>query len=216
MDKTIPRNIRLVKINNNISYVGATHEYLNTPVNFKSKTFDVEDVFINDIGDGSNKDNKYDRDISILEKEILENPDNVRSYFYLANSYYDIGKYDKAIKNYKIRIAKGGWFEEVFYSMYRIGSCYFNLKKYEKGLLKFMNAYQINPTRAEPLYEMIKYYRINKHHELANIFFKHTIDMPHPNKEALFVISDIYNYKFILWFVYWVDCFIWFKQRISF
>ena len=191
------RNIRLINLNNSIEYVGATHEYLNIPANFKNKTFDIEDVFINDVGDGSNKDDKYERDIRILEEDILENPENVRSYFYLANSYYDTGHYNKAIIHYKTRIAKGGWFEEVFYSMYRIGCCYFNLKKYEKGLLKFMNAYQINPSRAEPLYEMIRYYRIHKHPELANIFFKHTIDMEHPNKEALFVNSDIYDYKLL-------------------
>ena len=105
------RNIRIINLNNNIEYVGATHEYLNI-TNLKNKTFDIEDVFINDVGDGSNKDDKYERDIRILEEDILENPDNVRSYFYLANSYYDIGHYNKAIIHYKTRIAKGGWFEE--------------------------------------------------------------------------------------------------------
>ena len=89
-----------------------------------------------------NKDDKYTRDINILENNIISNPDNVRSYFYLANSYFDIGEYEKAIQNYNLRIEKGGWFEEVSYSMYRIGLCNLALKKYEKGVHKFMKAYQ--------------------------------------------------------------------------
>ena len=103
----------MINLNNSIEYVGATHEYLNIPANFKNKTFDIEDVFINDVGDGSNKDDKYERDIRILEEDILENPENVRSYFYLANSYYGFRYYNNNI-HYKTRIAKGGWFEELF------------------------------------------------------------------------------------------------------
>lgn len=191
------RNIRLIKINDKIKYKGDTHEYLNIPVNLKSKTLDVNDMFIEDIGDGANKGDKFDRDIRILQESILVDPDNTRSYFYLANSYFDIGKYDEAIKNYKIRIEKGGWYEEIFYSMYRIGLCYMGKKKYEKAILKFLNAYQLNPGRAEPLYELIKHFRIKKHYSLANLFFKQAICIEHPQNDALFINSDIYNYKLL-------------------
>jgi tetratricopeptide (TPR) repeat protein len=189
------RNIRLIKNTDKIQYIGDTHEYLNVPASFKSKTLDISDFFIDDIGDGSNKSNKYERDINILENNIIIEPDNVRSYFYLANSYFDIGEYQKAIDNYKIRIQKGGWFEEVSYSMYREGLCNIALKKYEKGVHKFMKAYQTNPGRMEPLYQIIRHYRIKKQYVLCNLFFKQAITIPHPPKEALFINSDIYNYK---------------------
>ena len=191
------RNIRLVKPIQQVKYIGDTHEYLNIPVNFKSKTIKEDEIFINDIGDGSNKEDKYTRDINILTESIKKNPDNVRSYFYLANSYFDIGKYEKAIKNYKIRIEKGGWFEEISYSTYRIGLCYLGLKKYEKAVQKFMKAYQINPVRLEPIYEIIKHYRIKKQYSLCNLFFKHAISMNEPSEEALFINTDIYNYKLL-------------------
>jgi hypothetical protein len=189
------RNIRLIKNTDKIQYIGDTHEYLNVPTSFKFKTLDISDFFIDDIGDGSNKSNKYERDINILENNIIIEPDNVRSYFYLANSYFDIGEYQKAIDNYKIRIQKGGWFEEVSYSMYREGLCNIALKKYEKGVHKFMKAYQTNPGRMEPLYQIIRHYRIKKQYVLCNLFFKQAITIPHPPKEALFINSDIYNYK---------------------
>lgn len=191
------RNIRLIKNTNKIQYIGDTHEYLNVPMNFKSKTFDIKEFFIDDIGDGSNKSNKYERDINILQNSIMNDPNNVRSYFYLANSYFDIGEYEKAIENYKIRIQKGGWFEEVSYSMYREGLCNLALKKYEKGVHKFMKAYQTNPGRMEPLYQIIRHYRLKKQYALCNLFFKQAITIPHPPKEALFINSDIYNYKLL-------------------
>ena len=191
------RNIRIIKNTYMIQYIGDTHEYLNVPVNFKSKTLEQSEFFIDDIGDGFNKDDKYTRDINILENNIISNPDNVRSYFYLANSYFDIGEYEKAIQNYNLRIEKGGWFEEVSYSMYRIGLCNLALKKYEKGVHKFMKAYQTNPGRAEPLYQIIRHYRIKRQYSLCNLFFKQAITIPHPPKEALFINSDVYNYKLL-------------------
>ena len=191
------RNIRLIKPIQKFEYIGDTHEYLNIPVNFTSKTFKVDDFFINDIGDGSNKGDKYARDIKILKESIKNNPNDVRSYFYLANSYFDIGEYEKAIENYKIRIKKGGWFEEVSYSSYRIGLCYIGLKKYEKAVHKFMKAYQTNPGRLEPLYEIIKHYRIKKQYSLCNLFFKHAISMNEPPEDALFINTDIYKYRLL-------------------
>ena len=55
---------------------------------------------------------------------------NLRYYFYLGNSYHDSGKYNEAIPIYKKRIELGGWHEEVWYSSYRLGFCYYNLKQY--------------------------------------------------------------------------------------
>jgi len=191
------RNIRLINFDKTIQYIGSTHEYLKIPINLKSQQLDESEFFITDIGDGGNKTNKYERDIKILQDDIKEDPDNVRAYFYLANSYFDTGEYTKAINNYKIRIQKGGWFEEIYYSMYRIGLCYMALKKYEKAVMKFLNAYQINPTRAEPLYEIIKHYRYTKNYSLANLFFKQAIFIEKPEKTALFISTDVYEYKLL-------------------
>ena len=126
-----------------------------------------------------------------------ENPNEVRTNFYLANSYFDTEQYEKALKYYKIRIKLGGWEEEIFYSIYRVGIIYLKLKKYEKAVLKLMNAYQLNPTRVEPLYEIIKHYRLSKNYNLANLFFRQAILIPEPSSSALFVNLDIYRYKLI-------------------
>ncbi len=56
-----------------------------------------------DIGDGGCKDDKADRDIRLLTKGIEDEPNNVRYYFYLANSYHDKSEYENAIPIYILR-----------------------------------------------------------------------------------------------------------------
>lgn len=189
------RNIRLIKNDNNIKYIGVTHEYIQLPQNMRSKTFKKEEIFVNDFGDGGCKDDKYERDIKLLSNDIEKDPNNVRSHFYLANSYFDTAQYDDAIKHYKIRIKLAGWKEEIFYSMMRIGIAYMRMKKFEKGISKLMAAYQISPNRAEPLYEIIFHCRLNKKYELANLFYKQAIAIPKPHTDCLFINMDVYNYK---------------------
>ena len=64
------RNIRLIKNESKINYVGSTHEYLNVPLSYKSKNIDMEQFLIEDKGDGNNKSDKYERDIRILSQDI--------------------------------------------------------------------------------------------------------------------------------------------------
>ena len=191
------QNIRLINLNETTKYIGKTHEYLQISGNLKSKTLEYNDFYIEDVGDGNNKKDKFKRDIKLLKESLNENPNDVRSHFYLANSYFDTEQYEKALKYYKNRIKLGGWEEEIFYSIYRVGIIYLKLKKYEKGVLKLMNAYQLNPTRAEPLYEIIKHYRISKNYNLANLFFRQAILISEPTSTALFVNLDVYRYKLI-------------------
>jgi len=90
-------------------------------------------MVINDIGDGGAKGNKYERDVVLLEQglkdlEVAPNSGLRQRYlFYLANTYLDSGKNDKAASNYKLRIEAGGWHEEVFYAYLKLGTAYKNM-----------------------------------------------------------------------------------------
>ena len=80
-------NTRLVSGSLDIKCVGPTHEYYDLPKGTPQAR--LESLFINDIGDGGCKDNKFSRDIRLLKEGLESEPNNGRYHFYLANSYYN-------------------------------------------------------------------------------------------------------------------------------
>lgn len=197
-DSFFYQNVRIVKNNGLYSYSGVTHEYINTPPNNISYQFEKKDIFIRDIGDGGAKNDKFERDIRLLTEGIQLEPDNVRYYFYLANSYYDNREFEKAIEIYKKRIALGNWKEEVWYSYYRIGLSYKELGNLAEAFHYWMNGYDYYPERLEGIYEIIKHYRFHGKHKLAEVFYqiaKKILDKNYNRNDYLFLHNDIYETK---------------------
>lgn len=191
-------NSRIIKNDQEHKYVGVTHEYMSSPDNAKLTLLDKSTLFINDIGDGGCKSNKYERDIQLLLKGIEDEPTNVRYYFYLANSYYDTGNYDQAIPYYKKRIAFGGWAQEVWYSNYRIGLSYSNMNQLHESVYYWLEAYNVCPERIENLYEIIKHYSYSSKQRIAKIFYDLAVSILSKNYHRdnfLFLQNDIYTYK---------------------
>ncbi len=188
------KNLRIVRNNLNIEYWGVTHEYVNVPKNTTCHTIDKSIAFINDVGDGGCKVDKFERDIRLLQKGLMENPNNDRYTFYLANSYHDARQWQNAINTYKDRIKLGGWREEVWYSYYRIGLCYKELGQIPLAISTWLDGYNFYENRIENLYEIVKQYRIEGKHKLAYVFYQ-LAKTTQPNlAEALFLRKDIYDY----------------------
>ena len=70
---------------------------------------------------------KYARDRDLLLAEVARDPDDARSVFYLAQSYFDLGDFANAQTWYERRAEMGGWDEEVFRSMFRVAESMSNL-----------------------------------------------------------------------------------------
>ena len=192
------KNVRFVKNNMNAKYVTPTHEYFAAPPDSTFGTFDVNHVFIDDRGDGGCKSNKLERDISLLSKELEENPNDVRCTFYLANSYRDSGNIEKAIEYYKKRIELGGWVEEQWYSAYMIANSYFqHFKEPEKAIYYWLLAYNLFPNRIENLYELVKFYREKELYIVAYTFYQlaRAAQEKHAPWDFLFTKLDVYEYK---------------------
>lgn len=85
------KNTRLIRNRPGNSYWGVTHEYIQIVDGSSMGTFTPDELFINDIGDGGSKSNKFDRDIQLLTQGLVDLPNNDRYTFYLANSYRDKG-----------------------------------------------------------------------------------------------------------------------------
>lgn len=192
------QNMRIIKNNGQYKYNGVTHEYIDTPDNNAVYNFKKSELFIRDLGDGGCKQNKYERDIQLLLNGIADDPNNARYYFYLANSYHDVGKYVDSISAYKKRIDLGGWVQEVWYSHYRIGICLKHLGKIDEAINYWLKGFYYYPERLEGLYEIMYHCRVTSQHYLCNEIYKKAkpiLDLDKNRDDYLFLHNDVYTYK---------------------
>ena len=198
-DRFSYKNVRIVKNNMGIKYWGVTHEVISTPDGTEYSQIERNTLFIDDIGDGGAKADKFERDIRLLSQGLVEKPNNDRYTFYLANSYRDNGEREKAIEMYKKRIEIGGWFDEVWHSYYSIGRCYNWLGQKDSAIAYWLLAYDYFPKRLENIYEIIHHYRIESNHKLAYEFYKmaqnQLINVDKTKIDYLFLQNDVYDYK---------------------
>ena len=184
------QNIRLIKNNGLFKYVGATHEYINKPENSTVGYFTKNQLFINDIGDGGSKIDKYERDIKLLKQGIIDEPHNYRYYFYLANSYKDSEKYNEAIDIYKKVLELNGWTQEKYISCLRLYELYNKVKTPEIGIYYLIESYKYDNTRVECIFQLIKYYCIKNQSEVAYSFYS-LIQKYYEND----YLNDVFNNK---------------------
>jgi len=188
-------NTRLINTKYNWKCVGVTHEYWSAE-DSSCVTQQLLSLEMMDLGDGGCKADKFERDIRLLTQGLIDEPNNSRYMFYLAQSYHDIGEFKKAIKAYRRRIKAGGWYEEVYYSYYRIAKCKEGLKKNWSEIEQaYLDAHKYLPSRMEPLYEIGKYYQENEKYKDAYKWLKEACKIPFPQNQILFIFKDIYEFR---------------------
>ena len=184
-------NTRIVRSTFAENYSGVTHEYINTRAG--ARLTELSLLRIHDIGDGGSKADKFERDIKLLTQGILDEPNNGRYYFYLANTYMDTNQCAQAAVLYQRRIELGGWDEEVYYSMYKLGLAFKELKQIDSFVQWSVKAWTFRPMRIESIYELVKYFRETSQHAVARGFYHMVRGTPLPS-DALFVHKNIYDY----------------------
>ncbi|BCC29403.1 tetratricopeptide repeat-containing glycosyltransferase [Bacillus cereus] len=221
---------RLLKASLPWKSVGVTHEYWDIDrskvgANYNTRVARLETLVVNDPGDGGSKADKFERDERLLLQGINDpetTPDlHIRYLFYLAQTYFHLSQFEDSIKWYKKRVEAGGWVEEVFYSLLRIGFCYEqlanrsankqhevteadekeNAKKQEEqytalAVLYFQKAWEYRPTRAEPLYQLARMYRLKSQNNIALMYALQGKEVPFPKDDLLFVDYHVYDYLF--------------------
>ncbi len=139
---------------------------------------------------------KYARDIKLLEGAHAETPDDPRTVFYLAQSYYDHGDMQQAEHWYRKRAGMGGWNEEVFYSLLRVGLAKENngasLAKLRSSLLE---AWEYRPARVEPLYHLARLCRAHQKWHQAYLFSSQAVASPYPEDDQLFVDESVWTWR---------------------
>lgn len=183
-------NIRLIRRNVISSYIGVTHEYLDTAFD-QAK---LQTVFYIDHACGSNRSDKYRRDAKLLESALELDVDNTRYWFYLAQSWRDALEFEKALDCYQKRAALKGWQEEVFYSLYQIGRLKEQLEHPDDDVLAAYNAATAaNPERAEAIYAATRFCRIKELYDRGYEISKHAMGMEAP-EGALFSEPTVYTW----------------------
>lgn len=147
---------------------------------------------------GVTQEEKFLRDARLLEAELERNPNDARSRFYLAQSYRDAEQYERALEHYKKRAAmEDGWDEERFMAQLEVGRVCMQLQKSESSILsELLAAYALRTTRAEPLFELARYYRQKGGYAMATLFAKAGLQTPRPD-DRLFVIDSIYSWRLL-------------------
>jgi glycosyltransferase involved in cell wall biosynthesis len=186
-------NTRIAKTGIGVKCVGPTHEYYDFPSGGGHK---LNTLWINDIGDGGCKSDKYERDIRLLTEALKTDSCNGRYYFYLAQSYNHIGNKEKAFEFYKKRVEIGGWVEEVFYAALEAGNMARELKRDAEAVYWWMEAYNRHPKRSESIHELAKFYRETSRNHLSQMFTDLGKSIKYPKDDVLFIKKACYDYLF--------------------
>lgn len=181
-------NTRLVRRDQTGLYIGVTHEYLDVG------SQDILDgVSFIDHADGSNRKDKFKRDIKLLRAALKKDPTNSRYQYYLAQSYRDAGQKELAASAYLRRAEMGGWEEEVWSARLNYAHCLHALGDKAGFIRELLTAYNFRPSRAEPLYDLAKYYRENTQQCTSLLYSDAGMKIPYP-KDVLFVTDHVYQY----------------------
>jgi glycosyltransferase involved in cell wall biosynthesis len=146
---------------------------------------------------GVTPEQKFLRDAKLLEEDLKTNPDNPRSQFYLAQSYKHAGHNKKAYAAYAKRVEMEGWDEERYMAQLEKGRVAVLLEYAEDIVLRdYLAAYEMRPTRSEPLHDLARYYREKKMYGKSYVFAKTGAYMPRPN-DSLFIAQEVYDWRLL-------------------
>lgn len=177
---------RLTRTGSAWHYEGVTHEVLVSP-DGSLPTKRVPDAWVLHEKNGGSRDRWY-LDAKLLREE-WDRKNTPRTAFYLGQSYELLGEMAKALKWYERRVKMGGWWEEVYESMFR------SAKLRGCDLEEMLEVHNFAPHRAEPLYEIgLRYYRQEKY-PLGLLFAEKAAALPYPKNDRLFVIESYYRWQ---------------------
>ncbi len=210
---------QIFKLSVGWEYVGVIHEYAD-PVGLRKEN--KQPKLLQHHGDyaidartmgnrtkefGDDQSAKYTKDAETLIDCLLNpesenyDPDNHRYHFYAGQSYFDAGNFEKAYPWYQKRAELGGWDEEIWYSIFRMGMCMmqepFNKEEgwWAKAQDHLLRAWDLRPHRSEPLISLARIHRLNGNPHLGYLFAKIAVSIPKPSNDLLFIQGSVYEWE---------------------
>lgn len=190
-------NTRIVRKTAEARYVGSTHEYLAV-----ERRGDLRgDVHFADFDDGGCKGSKYTRDCALLERDAEADPNNPRTWFYLARTYESLGKHALAAEAYRQNVRLANWDEERYYAKLGIGKCLETTG--DQGALEaYVSAWEERPFRGEALMAAVVYCRDRKLYQAAIALLTSALSQDHTYRakeaaDTLFVEETHFRFQFL-------------------
>ena len=175
---------------------GVLHEYADCPQAVSCSWLDGL-AYWNSGGQGARSRNpyKYLEDAQLLESALLQEPENARYVFYLAQSYRDAGLLREASEAYRKRTQMHGWSEERYVSHLERARLLRRLQAPKTDIqAELLEAYQLNVKRAEALVELSQLYREEEQWNLGHFFAQAAAELPTPD-DGLFLEEAAYAWK---------------------
>lgn len=177
-------------------YEGVLHEFPTCDREVESGVIEG-DYYIESrrLGARSKDPQKYLKDAQVLEEALKEEPENARYWFYLGQSYFDAGNFEKSLEAYRHRVGMQGWIEEVYFAQLRVGLCAEQLNRpLSEITLPLLEAFRIRSVRAESLYHLSRILRLREQYDVAVMFARHGLTVKRPS-DLLFVDAACYDYR---------------------
>jgi len=191
------RRPQVFKLNKPFFYKDVLHEYLECSESFNRGL--LEGLTYKIVGGGGRSANpdKYKRDAELLQRELNKDPKNCRYAYYLAQSLRDAGLAKNALQAYDRRAAMPGWDEETWAAMYEAAKITERLgEKEQKIISRYLKCFEFRPRRAEPLYEIARYYRSIDKLKLGFVYASAAMEIPIPD-DHLILDKSVYNWRIL-------------------
>ena len=184
---------------------GVVHETLNcVEKNSAACLENVTYIAHNNGARSTDGSNKYLKDAQVLERALLEEPQNGHYLFQLALAYEAAEQYEIALKTFHQRVDFGGFDLEVYHSLYRIGAIEEKIgENPERFLESYWRAYQYRKSRAEPLFALINFYVKTRQFDLGYSLAKLALTLPIPTSiDSFWTERMVYEYGLLYLFAH--------------
>ncbi|RNL78231.1 glycosyltransferase [Nocardioides marmorisolisilvae] len=181
-------------------YVGVIHEYLS--IGRPHTVGYLDGLVMECTRDGARSQqsdvDKYSADVIVLEQALIDEPDNTRYAFYLAQSLRDSLQTEKALAAYEARAAMGGFDQEVYWSLLQAGRLAKGLGRPPAEVIdRLLRAHDARPSRVEALGDLAVYCReLGDRWPSAKMFVERALALP-ISEDVLFVERDWYEWKLV-------------------
>lgn len=173
-------------------YQGPTHSYLAREDGGDWSEAECE-LWVEDPRAGGWRPGKLEEDAKLLAEALERNPDDSRSCYYLAQSYFDLGRPADAIREYGRRMRMGGYPEERYVAALRRARL-LEVRDPMLGFASLLEAWQIRPQRVEALFYATRFAREKGWNDLALMCARRGAQIERP-KDHLCVEEEPYRFR---------------------